>query len=70
MAVYDVKLTDQSTTVQNPDASARLGFGDVRGDSFSFGGINDSPRFWPFVAGAVGLAIVAGAFWWFYRKRT
>ena len=52
----------------NPNASSRLGFGDIDGASFSFGGINDRAPVWPWVAGLAVLAV--GAFLWFrYRKK-
>jgi hypothetical protein len=62
-----ISVSDNSTTVMNPNASSRLGFGDIDGASFSFGGINDKGSPWPWVAGFAVIAFVA--FLWFrYRK--
>ena len=63
-----ISVSDNSTTVMNPNASSRLGFGDIDGASFSFGGINDRAPVWPWVAGLAVLAV--GAFLCFrYRKK-
>ena len=68
MAMYDVKLTDQSQVTQNPYAGSSLGSLKGGGMSFNFGGINDSPTakwLW------LGLAVVLTgglALWYLNRK--
>lgn len=68
MAVYDIKLTDNSVTNQLPDASTKFDKIFGGGLTQTFGGINDSPgSHWTWVAVAAGVLLLAG-YWLFGRK--
>lgn len=68
--MYKINLTDQSQTIQNPDASAH--FGNLRGGGqrFNFGGINDSPAGKWVWLGLAAVAAVAGLFLYFTKGKS
>lgn len=68
MAAYDIKLTDQSQTAQNPYSGTQFGSLWGGGQQFSFGGINDSPLP-PRVIYAIVAAVVIVAAVWLWKRR-
>lgn len=53
-----------ASTSQRADSGASLGFGDIGGARFSFGGIAPASA-WPWV---IGIAAGALAFYWFFLR--
>lgn len=64
MAAYDIKLTDSSTTTQNPYSGGDVLFGDIGGARFNFGGIAPASA-WPWI---IGIAAGALAFYWLFLR--
>lgn len=61
MALYDIKLTDNSVSYQIPDASVKFDKIFGGGMTQNFGGIGDSPGGkWTWIYVAVGVLVIGG----------